>query len=455
MLLLFSCYFYMTFVPQYILILLFAITVDYFAGIYLERLEGENRKFLLILSILTNVGLLFVFKYFNFFNSNISRLASFLHWNYPIEGLSIILPIGLSFHTFQSLSYVIEVYRKKQKAEKNFIVYALYVMFYPQLVAGPIERPQNVLHQFHERHEFNFERFIFGLKIMLWGFFKKVVIADRLAIYVNKVYSSPSSYTGVTLAVATIFFAFQIYCDFSGYSDIAIGSAKTMGFKLMDNFKQPYFSKTVSEFWRRWHISLSTWFKDYLYIPLGGNRVSRWKRDFNLLITFAVSGLWHGANFTYIIWGSLNGIFLILENSVRNVETSFKSRLEGTLGSSIYLLIRASITFILICFAWIFFRATSLSSAIYIIKRMFQFDGFGKVSNLFQVTSYGEFMLCVILILFLLLIDYINIKKGMWEFFDKKPLVLRWSFYYLLIFAILILGVYDVATKTSFIYFQF
>jgi len=455
MLLLFSCYFYMTFVPQYILILLFAITVDYFAGIYLERLEGENRKLLLILSILTNVGLLFVFKYFNFVNSNISRLASFLHWNYPIEGLSIILPIGLSFHTFQSLSYVIEVYRKKQKAEKSFIIYALYVMFYPQLVAGPIERPQNVLHQFHERHEFNFERFIFGLKIMLWGFFKKVVIADRLAIYVNKVYSSPSSYTGVTLAVATIFFAFQIYCDFSGYSDIAIGSAKTMGFKLMDNFKQPYFSKTVSEFWRRWHISLSTWFKDYLYIPLGGNRVSRWKRDFNLLITFAVSGLWHGANFTYIIWGSLNGIFLILENSVRNVETSFKSRLEGTLGSSIYLLIRASITFILICFAWIFFRATSLSSAIYIIKRMFQFDGFGKVSNLFQVTSYGEFMLCVILILFLLLIDYINIKKGMWEFFDKKPLVLRWSFYYLLIFAILILGVYDVATKTSFIYFQF
>jgi len=455
MLLLFSCYFYMSFVPKYILILLFAITVDYFAGIYLEKLEGEKRKLLLTLSVLTNVGLLFVFKYFNFFNINIAKLASFLHWNYPIEGLSIILPIGLSFHTFQSLSYVIEVYRKKQKAEKNFIIYALYVMFYPQLVAGPIERPQNVLHQFHERHEFNFQGFIFGLKIMLWGFFKKVVIADRLAIYVNQVYSSPERYTGVTLVVATIFFAFQIYCDFSGYSDIAIGSAKTMGFKLMDNFRQPYFSKTVSEFWRRWHISLSTWFKDYLYIPLGGNRVSSWRRNFNLLLTFAVSGFWHGANFTYIIWGSLNGIFLILENLVRNIETSFKSRLKGTLGSSIYLLIRAFITFSLVCFAWIFFRATSLSSATYIIKRMFQFNGFGKVSSLFGVTSYGEFILCVILILFLMLIDYINIKKGMWEFLDKKPLALRWSFYYLLIFAILILGVYDVATKTSFIYFQF
>ncbi|WP_242846714.1 MBOAT family O-acyltransferase [Clostridium homopropionicum] len=455
MLLLFSCYFYMSFVPKYILILLFAITVDYFAGLYLEKLQGEKRKLLLILSVLTNVGLLFVFKYFNFFNSNISKLASFLHWNYPIEGLSIILPIGLSFHTFQSLSYVIEVYRKKQKAEKNFIIYALYVMFYPQLVAGPIERPQNVLHQFHERHEFKFEGFIFGLKIMLWGFFKKVVIADRLAIYVNKAYSSPESYSGIALVAATIFFAFQIYCDFSGYSDIAIGSAKTMGFRLMDNFRQPYFSKTVSEFWRRWHISLSTWFKDYLYIPLGGNRVSRWRRAFNLLITFAISGLWHGANFTYIIWGSLNGIFLILENLVRNFETSFKNRLEGTLGSSIYLLIRALITFSLVCFAWIFFRATSLSSAMYIIKRMFQFDDFGKVSSLFQVTSHGEFILCVILILFLMLIDYINIKKGMWEFFDRKPIAFRWSFYYMLIFAILILGVYDVATKTSFIYFQF
>lgn len=455
MLLLVSCYFYMSFVPKYILILLFAITVDYFAGIYLEKLEGENRKLLLILSVLTNVGLLFVFKYFNFFNNNIAKLASFLHWNYPIEGLSIILPIGLSFHTFQSLSYVIEVYRKKQKAEKSFIIYALYVMFYPQLVAGPIERPQNVLHQFHERHEFNFEGFIFGLKIMLWGFFKKMVIADRLAIYVNKVYSSPESYSGIALVAATVFFAFEIYCDFSGYSDIAIGSAKTMGFKLMDNFRQPYFSKTVSEFWRRWHISLSTWFKDYLYIPLGGNRVSSWRRNFNLLITFAISGLWHGANFTYIIWGSLNGIFLILENLVRNFETSFKSRLKGTLGSSIYLLIRAFITFFLVCFAWIFFRATSVSSAMYIIKRMFHFNGFGKVSSLFGVTSYGEFMLCVILILFLMLIDYINIKKGMWEFFDKKPLAFRWSFYYLLIFAILILGVYDVATKTSFIYFQF
>lgn len=455
MLLLFSCYFYMAFVPKYILILIFAITVDYFAGIYLERLNGEKRRLLLILSILTNVGLLFIFKYFNFFNSNISRLASFLHWNYPINGLSMILPIGLSFHTFQSLSYVIEVYREKQKAEKNFIIYALYVMFYPQLVAGPIERPQNVLHQFHEKHEFDFDGFICGLKIMLWGYFKKMVIADRLAIYVDKVYSSPENYNGITLCVATLFFAFQIYCDFSGYSDIAIGAARTMGFRLMDNFKQPYFSETVSEFWRRWHISLSTWFKDYLYIPLGGNRVSRWRRDFNLFITFAVSGLWHGANWTYIVWGSLNGIYLIIENSIRSVEMKFTKRIEGGWRDSVYLFIRTFITFALICFAWIFFRATSFSSAIYIIKKIFQISTFGKLSSLFTVTSKDEFMLCIFLIIFLMVTDYLNTKKGMWEYFGRKSIALRWSFYYLLIFMIIILGVYDVAIKTSFIYFQF
>lgn len=445
----------MAFVPKYILILLFAITVDYFAGIYLERLEGDKRKFLLTISILTNVGLLFVFKYFNFFNSNIDRVASFLHWNYPIKGLAIVLPIGLSFHTFQSLSYVIEVYRKNQKAERNFIIYALYVMFYPQLVAGPIERPQNVLHQFHEKHRFNYEGFIYGLKIMLWGYFKKMVIADRLAIYVNEVYSSPQKYNGITLVVATAFFAFQIYCDFSGYSDIAIGAAKTMGFKLMDNFKQPYFSKTVSEFWRRWHISLSTWFKDYLYIPLGGNRVSRLRRNFNLFITFAVSGLWHGANWTYIIWGSLNGIYLILESFISRFEKKFVKRIDENRGKHIYFFIRSLITFALICFAWIFFRAASFSSAIHIIRRIFQINTFGKLSSLFVVTSKDEFMLCIALILFLMFIDYINTKEDMWKYLDEKSVLLRWSFYYLLIFMIIILGVYDVANKSSFIYFQF
>src|SRR5678815_1064118 len=223
----------------------------------------------------------------------------------PVPFLKIILPIGLSFHTFQAMSYTIEVYRGNQKAERNFGIYALYVMFYPQLVAGPIERPQNLLHQFYENHKFDYERVVNGLKLILWGFFKKLVIADRLALYVGAVYNNPTHHTGLSFIMATIFFAFQIYCDFSGYSDIAIGAAKVMGFKLMTNFNRPYFARSISEFWKRWHISLSTWFKDYLYISLGGNRVSVPRWYFNLFIVFLVSGLWHGANWTYIIWGCL------------------------------------------------------------------------------------------------------------------------------------------------------
>jgi alginate O-acetyltransferase complex protein AlgI len=229
-----SCVFYMFFIPKYIIILAFTITIDYFAGIFLEKIKEDKRRIFLIISIISNIGILFVFKYFNFFNFNIHKVAEFLHWNYSFEGLKIILPIGLSFHTFQSLSYIIEIYRGKQKAEKNFGIFALYVMFYPQLVAGPIERPQNVLHQFHERHSFDFEQLVDGLKIILWGLFKKVVIADRLSLFVNQVYGNPESQKGIQFIIATIFFGFQIYCDFSGYSDIAIGSAKVMGFRLQD-----------------------------------------------------------------------------------------------------------------------------------------------------------------------------------------------------------------------------
>ena len=300
-----SCLFYMAFIPWYIVILIITILIDYFAGLWLDRpdLAPAQRKTVLTISIVSTCLVLFVFKYFNFFNTNFTAIASFFRWNYPIGALKIILPIGLSFHTFQSLSYVVEVYRGNQKAERHFGIYALYVMFYPQLVAGPIERPQNLLHQFYAEHCFDYRRVTDGLKLMLWGMFKKVVIADRLAIAVNQVYGNPHDYTGVPLIVATVFFAFQIYCDFSGYSDIAIGAAQVMGFRLMDNFNRPYFSKSIAEFWKRWHISLSTWFRDYLYIPLGGSRTKTWRWQFNLFITFLASGFWHGANWTYIIWG--------------------------------------------------------------------------------------------------------------------------------------------------------
>jgi D-alanyl-lipoteichoic acid acyltransferase DltB (MBOAT superfamily) len=274
------------FCPVYILILGFTIIIDYFAGILLEENSGSKRKYFLIASLVANIGVLAVFKYYNFLTENISQFLNSIGYKTSIPRLGILLPIGLSFHTFQAMSYTIEVFREKQKAERNFGVYALYVMFYPQLVAGPIERPQNLIHQFKEEHPFEYNRITEGLKLMLWGFFMKVVIADRLALFVNEVYNKPMNYNGKTLALATIFFSFQIYCDFAGYSNIAIGAAKVMGIKLMTNFNRPYFSRGISEFWKRWHISLSTWFRDYFYIPLGGNRVKVPRIYLNLLLVF-------------------------------------------------------------------------------------------------------------------------------------------------------------------------
>lgn len=278
LLLLSSCYFYMAFVPIYILILGFTIVIDYFAGIYIENSSGRRRKVFLIVSLIANISVLCVFKYYNFINENIGSVFPYL---------AILLPIGLSFHTFQAMSYTIEVYRGNQKAERDFGIYALFVMFYPQLVAGPIERPQNLLHQFHEKHEFSLERVSSGLKQMLIGFLKKLVIADRIGIYVDTIYNNSATQSGQSLACATVFFAFQIYCDFSAYSDIAIGAARVMGFDLMKNFNRPYLATSVSQFWRRWHISLSTWFKDYVYIPLGGSKVKSKVLVYrNLLIVF-------------------------------------------------------------------------------------------------------------------------------------------------------------------------
>ncbi len=311
LLLLASSYFYLVFKPIYILILLVTIVVDYFAGIWIAKTEGKKRKWLLILSLISNIGFLAFFKYWNFLNNNLTILLGLMGIHNPLPDYALELPIGLSFHTFQAMSYTIEVYRRNQKPEKDFIIYSLYVMFYPQLVAGPIERPQNLLPQFHTNIKYNFENLKAGLMMMAWGLFKKVVIADRLSVMVDYCYDNPTSFSGLTLLVATIFFAFQIYCDFSGYSDIAIGAARTMGFKLMTNFDAPYLSKSISEFWRRWHISLSTWFKDYLYIPLGGNRVGEMRLYINYLIVFTVSGLWHGAAWTFIIWGFLHGFYLV------------------------------------------------------------------------------------------------------------------------------------------------
>jgi alginate O-acetyltransferase complex protein AlgI len=440
-----SCYFYMAFIPIYILILGFTIVVDYFAGIYIEDATLRKRKMLLVVSLVANIGVLSIFKYYNFLNYNFSYLLHGFDLTNPIPYLSILLPIGLSFHTFQAMSYTIEVYRGNQKAERHFGIYSLYVMFYPQLVAGPIERPQNLLHQFREKHTFDVERVIDGLKLMLWGLFKKLVIADRLAIYVNAVYNHPREHTGMTLILATIFFAFQIYCDFSGYTDIARGVARVMGFKLMMNFNRPYFSRSISEFWKRWHISLSTWFKDYLYISLGGNRVPVPRWYLNLLIVFVISGLWHGANWTYIIWGALNGFYLVFALIAERYKLDGITQIKKY--PKLNRVLQIFITFLLTCFAWIFFRANNVSDAFAIIKKIFQFKGPVNIENpsimIYSISS----------IVFLFLVESRQeYYRGSFSFFNSRSIIVRNFSYALLIILILLFGVFD---GGQFIYFQF
>lgn len=447
-----SCYFYMFFKPVYILILLFTIVIDYFAGILLEKTtDPGKKKRWLVLSLVANIGILAVFKYYNFLNDNISGLYALLGGKNPIPYLNILLPIGLSFHTFQAMSYTIEVYRGNQKAEHHFGIYALYVMFYPQLVAGPIERPQNVLHQFHERHYFNYDDVVTGLRLMLWGFFKKVVVADRLSVFTDMVYDHPNDYHGLQTILATVFFAFQIFCDFSGYSDIALGSAKVMGFDLMVNFNRPYFSKSISEFWRRWHISLSTWFRDYLYIPLGGNRVSAGRNYFNQFFVFMVSGLWHGANWTFVIWGSLHGAYLIFARLTGNARAGLRKALFVDRITFIDKVVQGTVTFALVCFAWIFFRAANVSTAATIITNGMDISRKQLGLYMFGKDIYN-FILCFVFILLMESIHWLLRKKDLNQLLNEQHYLVRWVAYIIFILLIIDFGVFE---DKQFIYFQF
>lgn len=445
-----SCVFYMAFIPVYILILLITILIDYFAGIYIEQVEGHKKKVLLWVSILSTCTVLFIFKYFDFFTGSFVGVADFLGGHLSRPAINIILPIGLSFHTFQSLSYVVEVYRGRQKAEKNFIVYATYVMFFPQLVAGPIERPQNLLHQFWERHDFNYDNITAGLKRMAWGFFKKVVIADRLALYVNDVYSSPRHYNGLQLTIATLFFAYQIYCDFSGYSDIAIGAAQVLGFRLMENFRTPYYSLSVAEFWHRWHISLSTWFKDYLYIPMGGNRVPKWRHIFNLLVTFAVSGLWHGANWTFVIWGSLNGVYLVIGWLTKGVRDHFWGIFGLHQQTTIRKAIMLTTTLVLTCVAWIVFRVRNMTDAVYVFTHLTRGWDFHHIAT--EQFFLRQMPVALAAILALEIAQLLQGRISISATFGKLPLPVRWAAYTTVVLAVLMFGIYQ---KAQFIYFQF
>ena len=366
--------------------------------------------------------------------------------------------MGISFYTFQTLSYTIDVYNGKTPVQNHLGIFAVYVSFFPQLVAGPIERSRHLLPQFYVEHKFSYNRVKYGLQQMLWGFFKKVVIADRLAIVVDGVYNNLDNYSGFSLVVATLFFTFQIYCDFSGYSDIAIGSARVMGFELIDNFKRPYFSKSISEFWRRWHISLSTWFRDYLYIPLGGNRVVKWRWYYNLFITFLVSGFWHGANWTFLVWGALHGTYLIMAIVLIKPKEYILNMLNLK-GGLIHKIYRVTFTFALVVFAWIFFRANNISDAFYVINNMFSdigdYTDFGKMKVNLRGLGVGinDILISIGLIAFMELYNLYERSGDVWIKLEQNPIWLRWGVYYILLFGILFLAPYS--RVSNFIYFQF
>jgi len=331
LLLIASYYFYMCWNYNYIILILISTFIDYFAGLGMGKTKVQLKKnLLLILSLTANLGLLFFFKYLNFFSVNLNAFFDQINIFYNVPQYDYLLPVGISFYTFQTLSYTIDVYSGKKEPEKHFGIFALYVSFFPQLVAGPIERSTRLLPQFYKHYKIDYVRIRDGVLLMVWGFFKKVVIADRLSEYVNTVYNNADNYGGFHDIIATFFFGTQIYCDFSGYSDIAIGSAMVLGYDLMLNFRRPYLSRSIKEFWSRWHISLSTWFRDYLYIPLGGNRVVKWRWYYNLFITFLISGLWHGANWTFVVWGALHGFYLL----AAIVTNNWRNKMSDTIGLS-------------------------------------------------------------------------------------------------------------------------
>tara|TARA_R110001632_G_scaffold43376_1_gene109900 strand:- start:57017 stop:58435 length:1419 start_codon:yes stop_codon:yes gene_type:complete len=426
---------------RFLFLILASTLVDYSIGLLLDKsIENKKRKYLLYTSLVFNLGLLGIFKYYNFFIDNWIYAWSEIGINMHKGSLNIILPVGISFYTFQTLSYSIDVYKKKINPTKNFIAFASFVSFFPQLVAGPIERASNLLPQFFKKREFSYPLATSGMKLILWGFFKKIVIADNCAVFANDIFNNYQDQSGTTLALGAVYFAFQIYGDFSGYSDIAIGVARLFGFKLMRNFNYPYFSRDIAEFWRRWHISLSTWFRDYLYIPLGGSRGSKYKKVRNVLIIFIVSGFWHGANWTFITWGALNAVYflpLLLTNRNRN-NTDHVSKNSHL--PSIKTIFQILVTFFLTTFAWIFFRAENMTIALDYINRMFSIqDGKNIGFNIFNA----------IIIIFLAL-EWISRKS---ESIQIKNRYLRYLFYIIIIQTILF---YSASNKPQdFIYFQF
>jgi alginate O-acetyltransferase complex protein AlgI len=449
MLFLAGCYFYMCFIPAYILFLFFLIVVDFVAAQLIENNEGFKRKVYLIFSLAVTGLALFYFKYHDFFLHNTARIFSLWGWHINDQPLKLILPIGLSFHTFQSLAYVIEVYNRRYKAEKHLGYYAVYVLFYPQLVAGPIERPQNLLFQLKSPIVFTYDNAVAGLRLMLWGFFKKMVVADRLGVIVDHVYAHPGHWDGFSIIFATILFAFQIYGDFSGYTDIARGSARVMGIDLMQNFKRPYTALNITEFWHRWHISLSTWFRDYVYVPLGGNKKGNFNFIRNIMITFILSGLWHGANWTFLIWGALNGFYLVVQRFWLKVSL-FKKMAHGFSQHfpKLAQFFSWALTFAAINLTWVFFRSESISKALEMLCHVLSGEGEGVIF----MADFQFLYVTALAVIFMVGLEQVCKEREFHEWVGQYPRRMRWMIYYLLLELIFFIGFFQ---HRQFIYFQF
>jgi alginate O-acetyltransferase complex protein AlgI len=435
-----SCYFYMAFVPKYILILFFIILIDFISGLLIERSQKKTtRRLFLIASILSNVGLLAFFKYFNFMNENIVALSELMGLHFKPSALDVILPIGLSFHTFQSMSYTIEVYRGNQKAEKHLGYFANYVLFFPQMVAGPIEKYSHLGNELRHPADPIYDNFAKGFRMILFGLFVKMAVADNLAPIVNEVYADPTQFNSWDILSAIIFFSFQIYADFYGYSTIALGAAKLLGINLIDNFKTPYLALSVNDFWKRWHISLTSWFREYVFIPLGGSRVSTARWTLNILIIFFVSGLWHGASWTFVIWGMLHGIVYLLERASNSL-FNFKVK-QGFSLLNLFLGVK---TFLVVSFIWIFFRAESFDKAKTVIRSLL---GNWHVAG--RELSYGySFFFIAVLIMF----DIFFFRKRADQWLEEKSVYVRWLTYSILLFFVMAMSGME---NLPFIYFQF
>ena len=452
-LLLISYYFYLSAGTAFVLLLIATTLLTWGMGLFIEKRRGErSAKWSLAFTLIIIFSLLGFFKYYNFLLGSFTDFLRLFAIQIEPHLLNLIMPVGISFYSFQSAGYLIDVYRGKSSAEKSPLKLALFVSFFPQIIAGPIGRSDHLLPQFNEKRTFDAEKASEGLRLMLWGFFKKLIIADSLAKYVDRVFDLVPYFFGMTFIMAAVMYTFEIYCDFSGYSDIAIGTAKLFNIDLMTNFKSSYFSRSLQEFWSRWHISLSSWFRDYLYIPLGGNRKGKFRKNLNLLITMLVSGLWHGANWTFVVWGGLHGIYQVAEGFLKE---KFGKPKETVLSN----IVHGVITFGLVCIAWVFFRANSIGDAIYIVTHfhngvVFHFlDAWEKMTVDMQITAVGLVKLLASIV-FLMVYDFISLKKDIPKEMGKWKIVPRWIVYLALVILIIVSKLHG-GTTQQFIYFNF